>query len=163
MLHPAIQLRRTRRLAMGGTFLAAVALAVQLGQHGALADDNLLITIPVAFLGAMLSGWVIRPSASLAMASAIAANLAILGVFQTGSAYTDEMLLFGIPFSVAAAIVVGHCRDWKGSHAIIMAILCTALAIGIGMTEFPVPFSIAHMAVIISLPTIPIPPERRKL
>mgnify|MGYP006197765731 CR=1 FL=1 len=30
------------------------------------ADDNLLITGPVAFLGAALSGWILRPSAALA-------------------------------------------------------------------------------------------------
>jgi hypothetical protein len=149
-------MRRARRLANGGTFLVAVALAVQLGQRGALADDNLLITLPVAFLGAMLSGWVLRPSAALAMAAAVAAAFATLGVSQTGSAYTDEMLLFGIPFSAAAAIVVGHCRGWSGRAAILMAVICAALAIGIGMTESPVPFVIAHLAVVISLPTIPI-------
>lgn len=149
-------MRRARRLAMGGTFLVAVSLAVQLGQKGALADDNLLLTIPVAFLGAMLSGWVLRPSAALAMAAAIATGLATLGIAQTGSVYTDEMLLFGIPFSAAAAIVVGHCRGWKGRSAGIMAGICAALAIGIGMTESPVPFVVAHAAVIISLPTMPI-------
>lgn len=155
-MEPAAQQRRARRLAMGGTVLVAVALAVQLAQEGALADDNLLATMPVAMLGAALSGWVLRPSAALAMAAAIAAGLATLGVAQTGSAYTDEMLLFGIPFSAAAAIVVGHCRGWKGRSAGIMAVICVALAIGIGMTESPVPFVVAHMAVIVSLPTIPI-------
>jgi hypothetical protein len=150
-------MRRARRYANGGTFLVAVSLAVQLGQQGALADDNLLLTIPVAFLGAMLSGWVLRPSAALAMAAAISAGLATLGVSQTGSAYTDEMLLFAIPFSAAAAIVVGHCRGWSGRAAIIMAVICAALAIGIGMTESPVPFVVIHLAVIVSLPTVPIP------
>ena len=145
---------------MGGTFLVAVSLAVQLGQQAELAGHNLMITMPVAILGALLSGWVLRPSAAITMAAAIAAGMATLGISQTGSAYTDEMLLFAIPFSAAAAIVVGHCRGWAGKSAAIMAVVCTSLAIGIGMTELPVPFAVAHMAVIIALPTIPIPAEK---
>ena len=141
---------------MGGTFLVAVSLAIQLGQHGALADDNLLITVPVAFLGAMLSGWILRPSAALAMAVGIASSLAALGVAQTHTGHTDEMLLLAIPFSAAAAIVVGHCRRWHGRTAGLMALICVALAMGIGMTEYPVPFTVANIAVIISLPTVPL-------
>jgi hypothetical protein len=151
-----VQMRRARRLAMGGTFLVAVALAVQLGQTGALADDNLLLTLPVAFLGAVLSGWVLRPSAAFAMAAGIAAGFLTLGIAQTGSTHTDEALLLAIPFSAAAAIVVGHCRRWKGTSAGIMAVIAVALAMGIGLTEMPVPFAVAHAALLISLPTIPL-------
>ncbi len=146
---------------MGGTFLVAVALAVQLGQRGALADDNLLITAPVAFLGAMLSGWVIRPSAAVSMALAATAGICTLGVSQTGSAYTDELLLFAIPFSAMAAIVTGHCRRWPGRTAGIMAVILVAFAIGIGMTEIPIPFTVIHLAAVVSLPTIPLPSEPR--
>lgn len=155
-MRTAVEMARARRLAMGGTFLVAVSLAVQLGQQGALADDNLLITGPVAFLGGMLIGWILRPSAALAIASALAAGLCTLGVAQTGSAYTDEILLLAIPFSGAAAIVTGHVRGWSGKAAIAMTVVCIALAIGIGLTEMPVPFAVAHMAVLVSLPTIPL-------
>lgn len=152
----AVQMRRARRLASGGTFLVAVSLAVQLSQQADVAVTNLLLTVPVAFLGAVLSGWVLRPSAAFAMAAGIVAGMATLGISQSGSAYTDEMLLFAIPFSAAAAIVVGHCRDWKGSTAGILALIGVALAIGIGMTEYPVPFAVAHAAVLVSLPTVPV-------
>ena len=153
-ISPAVQLKRARRLAMGGTFLCAVALAVQLGQQGDLADDNLLLTGPVVFLGAMLSGWVLRPSAAISMALAATAGICTLGIAQTGSAYSDEMLLFAIPFSAMAAIVTGHCT------AIIMSVILVAFAIGIGMTEMPVPFAVIHLAAIVSLPNIPLPSER---
>lgn len=155
-MNQAVQMGRARRIAMGGTFLVAVALAVQLGQTADLADDNLLLTIPVAFLGAVLSGWILRPSAAFAMGAGLASGLATLGIAQSGSAYTDETLLLAIPFSAAAAIVVGHVRGWKGLTAGIMAVVCVALAIGIGMTELPVPFAVAHAAVLVSLPTIPL-------
>ncbi len=155
-LSPAEQMRRARRLAMGGTFLVAVALAVQIGQHGALADDNLLITAPVVFLGACLSGWVLRPSAAFAMALAATSVICALGIFQSGSAYTDEFLLFAMPFSAMAAIVVGHCRRWPGRTAAIMAVILVAFAIGVGMTEMPVPFAVIHLAAVVSLPTIPL-------
>tara|TARA_R110002096_G_scaffold16898_1_gene57619 strand:+ start:64946 stop:65398 length:453 start_codon:yes stop_codon:yes gene_type:complete len=145
---------------MGGTFLCAVALAVQLGQQGDLADDNLLLTGPVVFLGAMLSGWVLRPSAAISMALAATAGICTLGIAQTGSAYSDEMLLFAIPFSAMAAIVTGHCRRWSGRTAIIMSVILVAFAIGIGMTEMPVPFAVIHLAAIVSLPNIPLPSER---
>ncbi len=159
----AVEIARGRRLAMGGTFLVAVALAIQLGQQGALADDNLMITGPVVFLGGMLIGWVLRPSAAIAIASAMLAGLCTLGVAQTGSAYTDELLLLAIPFSGAAAIVTGHVREWSGKTAIAMAVVCIALATGIGLTEMHVPFAVAHMAVLLSLPTVPFPsvPSRR--
>ena len=159
-ISPAVQLKRARRLAMGGTFLCAVALAVQLGQQGDLADDNLLLTGPVVFLGAMLSGWVLRPSAAISMALAATAGICTLGIAQTGSAYSDEMLLFAIPFSAMAAIVTGHCRRWSGRTAIIMSVILVAFAIGIGMTEMPVPFAVIHLAAIVSLPNIPLPSER---
>ena len=159
-ISPAEQMRRARRLAMGGTFLVAVSLAIQLGQHGELADDNLMITAPVVFLGAMLSGWVLRPSAAVAMAVAATCGICTLGIAQTGSAYTDELLLFAIPFSAMAAIVVGHVRRWPGTTAGIMAVVLVALAIGIGMTEMPVPFAVIHLAAVVSLPTIPLPSER---
>ncbi len=144
---------------MGGTFLVAVALAVQLGQRGALADDNLLITGPVVFLGAMLSGWVLRPSAAISMAIAAVCGLCTLGISQTGSAYTDELLLFTIPFSAMAAIVVGHVRRWPGRTAGIMAVILVAFAIGIGMTEMPALFTVIHLAAVVSLPTIPLPSD----
>lgn len=152
----AVQMRRSRRLAMGGTFLAAVALAVQLAQRGPIADDNLMITAPVVFLGAMLSGWVLRPSAAISMALAATCGLCTLGISQSGSAYTDELLLFTIPFSAMAAIVVGHVRRWPGRTAGIMAVILVAFAIGIGMTEMPVPFAVIHLAAVVSLPTIPL-------
>ncbi len=141
---------------MGGTFLVAVALAVQLGQQGSLAVDHLLLTIPVVGLGAILSGWVLRPSAAFTMGAAAAAGIATLGIAQSGSFYTDELLLLAIPFSAAAAIVVGHCRGWKGSTAIIMALITAVLAIGIGMTELPVIFAVCHLAVVVSLPNVPV-------
>lgn len=159
-LSAAVQLRRARRLAMGGTFLVAVALAIQLGQSGELADDYLLTTAPVVFLGAILSGWHLRPSAAISMAMAATAGICTLGISQTGSAYTDELLLLTIPFSAMAAIVTGHCRRWPGRTAIIMAVILVAFAIGIGMTEMPVPFTVIHLAAIVSLPTIPLPSER---
>lgn len=152
----SVEIRRAKRLAMGGTFLVAVALAVQLGQQGALADDNLLITGPVAFLGAVLSGWILRPSAAFAMGAATVSVLWTLGIYQAGSPYTDEMLLFAIPFSAMAAIVVGHVRGWAGTTAGIVAVVLVALAIGVGMTEVPVAFCVAHLAVVVGLPNIPI-------
>ncbi len=156
-----IRFARTRQLAMGGTFLVAVALAVQLAQHAAIAGEYLLITAPVVFLGATLSGWVLRPSAAFSMAIAATAGLCTLGISQTGSAYTDEVLLFTIPFSAMAAIVVGHCRDWPGRTAGLMAVVLVAMGIGIGMTEFPVPFAVVHLAMVVSLPTVPFPAEKR--
>lgn len=152
-------MRRTRRIAMGGTFLVAVSLAIQLGQQGPLADDNLLITAPVVFLGACLSGWILRPSAAFSMAFAATASFCTLGIAQAGSAYTDEFLLFAIPFSAMAAIVVGHVRRWPGRTAGVMAVVLVAFAIGVGMTEFPVPFTVIHLAAVVSLPTIPLPSE----
>jgi hypothetical protein len=156
MSQAAVLMRRRQRTAMGGTFLVAVALAVQLGQQADVAATNLFLTIPVVALGAILCGWVLRPSAAFAMGAAAAAGIATLGVAQSGSFYTDELLLFAIPFSAAAAIVVGHCRDWKGKTAIIMALVTAVLAIGIGMTDQSVPFAVAHMAVLIALPTVPL-------
>ena len=141
---------------MGGTFLVAVALAVQLGQQGALADDNLLLTAPVAFFGALLSGLQLRASAGIAMGAAIVSGLWALGVAQTGSAYTDEVLLFGIPFSAAAGIVVGHCRGWHGRTAGLVALGLAALCAGIGLTEFPEVFAVALLAMTVSLPTMPL-------
>ncbi|MCP4444054.1 MAG: hypothetical protein GY811_01750 [Myxococcales bacterium] len=158
-LTQAVQMQRRRHIAMGGTFLVAVALAVQLGQRGALADDNLVITGPVVFLGAILSGWVLRPSAALSMALAATAVLSTLAISQTGSAYTDELLLFAIPFSAMAAIVVGHCRRWPGRTAGMMAVVLCALAIGVGMTESPAPFTVFHLAMLVALPTIPFPSD----
>ncbi len=155
-MKPAVQIRRARRLAMGGTFLCAVALAVQLSHEGPLAVTNLMLTIPVATLGAVLGGWFLRPSAALAMGGAIAAAMATLGVAQSGSVHTDELLLLAIPLSAAAAIVVGHCRRWKGITAGLMAFTAAALAFGIGMTELPIPFAVVHMAVVISLPNVPL-------
>jgi len=155
----SVQQQRTRRLALGGTFLVAVALAVQLGQTGPLSDDNLVITGPVVFLGAILSGWVLRPSAAISMGLAAMAALCTFGVFQAGSAYTDEMLLFAVPFSGMAAVVVGHCRRWPGTTALLTAIVLIAFAIGIGMTEYPVPFVILHLALVVSLPTVPLPSD----
>ena len=152
----SVEMRRAKRLAMGGTFLVAVALAVQLGQEGALADDNLLITGPVAFLGAALSGWILRPSAALSMAAAALAVLATLGVYQSGSPHTDEILLFAIPFSAMAAIVVGHVRGWAGTTAGIVAVILVALAIGVGMTEMPIPFCVGHLALVVALPNLPV-------
>lgn len=159
-ISPAVQMKRARRLAMGGTFLCAVALAIQLGQPSALADDNLMVTGPVVFLGAMLSGWILRPSAAISMALAATAGICTLGISQTGSAYTDELLLLAIPFSAMAAIVTGHCRRWPGRTAGIMAVVLVAFAIGIGMTEMPVPFAVIHLAAVVSLPNIPLPTER---
>lgn len=158
-ISPAEQMRRARRLAMGGTFLVAVALAVQIGQQGELADDNLLITAPIVFLGACLSGWILRPSAAFAMAFAATSSICTLGVFQSGSAYSDELLLFAIPFSAMAAIVVGHCRRWPGRTAGIMAVILVAFAVGVGMTEMPVPFAVIHLAAVVCLPTIPLPSD----
>lgn len=149
-------MRRARRLAMGGTFLLAVSLAVQLGQRSDVAAANLMLTVPVAALGAILTGWFLRPSAGFAMGASAAAAMATLGVSQSGSFYTDELLLFAIPFSAAAAIVVGHCRRWRGITAAMMAVISVAMAIGIGMTELPMPFAVVHMAVLISLPTVPL-------
>ena len=54
-MQPAEQMRRSKRLAMGGTFLVAVSLAVQLGQQGELADDNLMITLDVKIIPAILN------------------------------------------------------------------------------------------------------------
>jgi hypothetical protein len=141
---------------MGGTFLVAVALAIQLGQQRELAVTNLLSTVPVAFLGAVLSGWILRPSAALAMGAAMASGMAALGVAQSGSGHTDEILLLAIPFSAAAAIVVGHCRKWQGVTAGMMAVIAVGLAAGIGLSALPVPFAIIHAAVLISLPTVPL-------
>jgi len=153
----AVFARRTRRLALGGTFLVAFSLAVQLAQSPDRAFPNLLMTAPVIFLGAVLNGWVVRASAAFAIALAAGAILCTLGVYQSGSAYTDELLLFSIPFSGLAAIVVGHCRDWPGKTAGAMALVLVALSIGVGMTEFPIPFIVLHLAILIALPTVPFP------
>ncbi len=156
MITTAAEFHRARRLALGGTFLVAVSLAVQMSQHGALADDNLMITAPVIGLGGFLVGRVLRLSAAIAIACALIAGLSTLAVSQTGTAYTDELLLLAIPFSGAAAIVTGHIRGWAGKTAIWVSVVCIALAIGIGMTEFPIPYAIAHAAVLISLPNLPV-------
>jgi hypothetical protein len=141
---------------MGGTFLVAIALAVQLGQQAELAAHNLLSTIPVVILGAVLSGWILRPSAAIAMGAAMASGMAALGVAQSGSGNTHEILLLAIPLSAAAAIVVGHCRGWQGVTAGMMAVIAAGLAAGIGLSALPIPFAIIHAAVVISLPTVPL-------
>ncbi len=136
--------------------MVAIALAVQLGQQPELAAHNLLSSIPVVALGAVLGGWFLRPSAGLAMGAAMASGMATLGVAQSGSGHTDELLLLAIPLSAAAAIVVGHCRKWQGVTAGMMTVIAVGLAIGIGFSALPVPFAIVHAAVIISLPTVPL-------
>ena len=156
----AAEFRRRRRLAMGGTFLVAVALAVQLGHLGPSAKSILATTAPVACLGGALIGWFVAPTAALAMGAAATSIFAALGVSQSGSAYTDEMLLFAIPFSAAAVIVMGHHRRWPGKIAIALSLALCALAIGVGMTEFPQVFAVAHLAILISLPSAPLPTDR---
>lgn len=150
------ELRRAKRLAVGGTFLVAVALAIQLGQEASLADANLLVTGPVIFLGATLAGWILRPSAAFAMGLAALAVLATLGFYQAGSPYTTEMLLFAIPFSAMAATVVGHVRRWSGKTAIAVAVVLVLMAVGVGMTDMAVIFCVGHLAILVGLPTAPL-------
>ena len=155
-MEKTVAIRRARRLAMGGTFLVAVSLAIQLGQPEELALGSLGTTGPVACLGAILSGWFLRPSSAFAMGAAALSVMGALAVNQSGSAYTDEMLLFAIPFSAAAAIVTGHVRRWAGKTAAALSVVLVALSCGVGMTEMPIPFAVVHLAILVSLPTIPV-------
>jgi hypothetical protein len=151
-----VSARRARRRASGGTFLVAVALAVQAGQEGALADDNLILSGPVMVMGALLIGLTLRASAAIAMAAAALSALWTLAAAQTGQGFSDELLAFAIPLAAAAGIVVSHCRKLSGKSATTLAAIMAVLAFAIGYTAYPLPFAIAYFAVLISLPNVPL-------
>lgn len=156
MEHALSPARRARRKASGGTFMVAIALAIQLGQSGPTADDNLLLSGPLVVFGGILIGLVLRPSASVALAAAALSGLWALAAAQTGAGFAHEILLFAMPLAAAAAIVVSHCRQLSGLSAGFLALLLTALAFAIGFTEFPIPAAVLYFAVLISLPSVPL-------
>jgi uncharacterized membrane protein YkvI len=151
-----ISARRARRRASGGTFLVAVALAVQLGQNGALADDNLILSMPVAIVGALLIGLALSSWTAVAMSAATASGLWTLAAAQTGQGHADALLYFAIPLGAAAAIVVCHRRRLSGKAAIGLASLMAALIFGVGHASTPLPFAVAYFATLISLPNVPL-------
>lgn len=151
--------QRRRVFAHGATVLLAASLGVQLTQRGALADDNLLFTGPVAALGAILLGLGISTAAAIAAPAAVVSCLWVLAARQVGRGFADDIVLFALPMALVAAVVMCRGRHLSGAYAIGFAVALGGLVIAVGAAPWPDVAAIVYMAVLLALRFAPLPPS----